>query len=355
MNAMRPPFNAYRGGDAHLFVSYSRRDATLVYPELERLHRLGYRIWYDEGISPGSEWTEAIAQAIMRSTFFLVFVSPRAMASKHVRNEINFALSRGKPLLAVHLEGTELPLGIELQIGTGQAILKHSLDEERYHRSLEQGLPEVLRAVAAAAPPVEPSYGYWRRLPIFLLLDCSASTAGEPIQAMRQGIRALINDMRGDPLALEQAFVSVIRFGASAKQLMPLTDLLSFEEPDLKPDPPQPDGDTTALGQALRCLLNCIDSEVVPSSARRKGDYKPLIFLMLEGNPTDSWAWAADELKARKPGNIIACAAGPGVDHAVLRRITDVVVDLNTIQPEQLRAFFKWVSVSVKAGSVKVE
>ena len=40
-----------------------------------------------------------------------------------------------------------------------------------------------------------------RRLPVYLLLDTSGSMMGEPIEAVRQGLRALVADLRGDPQA----------------------------------------------------------------------------------------------------------------------------------------------------------
>jgi uncharacterized protein YegL len=188
-----------------------------------------------------------------------------------------------------------------------------------------------------------------RRLPVYLLLDCSGSMTGEPIEAVRQGVKALLSDLRGDPMALENAYLSVITFSSSAQQVAPLTDLASFSEPSLNA------GGTTALGEALRLLETCIDNEVQKASPTQKGDYKPLIFLMTDGQPTDSWEAAAANVKARKPGNIIACAAGPGADANKLKEITDTVVELKTLQPEQLRAFFKWVSSSIKTQSHKVD
>jgi hypothetical protein len=139
------PFDAFVGPDPFLFVSYSHLDAALVYPEIAALHGLGYRIWYDEGICPGSEWPEEVAAALLRAAFFLVFVSPRAIKSANVRNEINLALAEDKPFLAIHLEETELTGGMKLQMGSRQAILRYRLDEPRYRRRLHAGLPVELR------------------------------------------------------------------------------------------------------------------------------------------------------------------------------------------------------------------
>ncbi len=118
------PFGACDPSGTFVFVSYSHADKALAYPELLRIRSFGIRVWYDEGIEPGSEWPEAIADALKRSAAFVVMITPRAVASRNVKNEINRALSWGKPLFAVHLAKTELPPGLELQMGDVQAVMR---------------------------------------------------------------------------------------------------------------------------------------------------------------------------------------------------------------------------------------
>jgi uncharacterized protein YegL len=187
-----------------------------------------------------------------------------------------------------------------------------------------------------------------RRLPIYLLLDCSGSMSGEPIEATRQGVKALLADLRSDPQALETAYLSVITFSSSAHQVCPLTELLSFQEPNLDAS------GSTSLGEALTLLEQCLDKEVRKATPTQKGDWKPLVFLMTDGQPTDNWQSAADRVKQKKIGNVIACAAGPGADSSMLKRITEIVVELSNLQPDTLRAFFKWVSGSIKTTSQNV-
>ena len=187
-----------------------------------------------------------------------------------------------------------------------------------------------------------------RRLPVYLVLDTSGSMSGEPIEAVRQGMKALVAELKGDPQALETAYLSVITFNSSAQQIAPLADLMSFQEPTLDA------GGSTALGEALKVLQQCIDREVAKTTATKKGDWKPLVFLMTDGQPTDSWEHEADNLKQKRIGNIIACSAGSGSDENLLKRTTETVVKLNNLQPDTLKAFFKWVSSSIKTTSQSV-
>jgi len=187
-----------------------------------------------------------------------------------------------------------------------------------------------------------------RRLPVYLLLDTSGSMMGEPIEAVRQGVKLLVSDLRGDPQALETAYLSIITFDSHARQVVPLTEFLTFQEPKIEAS------GSTALGEALELLEQCIDKEVHKAAPGQKGDWKPLIFLMTDGMPTDSWEGPADKIKKKKIGNLIACAAGPNGDETVLKRITESVVRLDSLQPEALKAFFKWVSSSIKTTSQSV-
>jgi hypothetical protein len=138
------PFEAYIGPLPYAFVSYAHKDSDAVFPGISRLHAQGYRIWYDEGIDPGNEWPEEIGRYLAGCSFFIVFVSPNAVQSHNVRNEINFALKKRKPFLAIHIVETTMPDGLELQMGAIEAILKYRMSEESYCRKLAKKLPGAL-------------------------------------------------------------------------------------------------------------------------------------------------------------------------------------------------------------------
>mgnify|MGYP005640523069 CR=1 FL=1 len=188
-----------------------------------------------------------------------------------------------------------------------------------------------------------------RRLPIYLLLDCSGSMMGEPITAVQTGLQNLVATLRQDPYALETAYISVITFDSDARQTVPLTELSQFNPPTLSAT------GTTAMGAALKLLSERIEAEVTKTTADTKGDWKPVVFLMTDGSPTDNLTVGIDALKKVKVGTFVACAAGPGAETKELSRITETVVRLDTADSNTIKAFFKWVSASISTSSQKVE
>ena len=188
-----------------------------------------------------------------------------------------------------------------------------------------------------------------RRLPVYLLLDTSGSMYGEPIEAVKNGVQTLISTLRSDPYALETAFISIITFNSTAQQVTPLTELANFQQPSIDA------GGCTALGGALELLAQKIDTEIIKTTTEVKGDWKPLVFIMTDGEPTDSLIDGLQKFKSIKTGIVVACAAGSSANTDVLKQITENVVSLSTADSESIKAFFKWVSASVSVSSVKMD
>lgn len=135
--AMRP--KAYEGKEPYIFVSYAHKDDDQVFEILSALGEKGYRVWYDEGITPGSEWTEDIARHLDDSAMVIAFITPASMASKNCRREINYALFKEKPFLSIFLEKTEMSPGMMMQLSVQQSILRYD------YTSWESFIDKILR------------------------------------------------------------------------------------------------------------------------------------------------------------------------------------------------------------------
>jgi hypothetical protein len=139
----RIPYPAYRGKDPYIFISYAHADSEKVFAEIKRFNEAGYNVWYDEGIAPGNEWTDEIADALADCAVFVVMITPTSASRENVMNEINFALDEKKPFIAIHLEETELKRGLKLQIGSKQAILKYNMRDDEYEYKFIEGFTKM--------------------------------------------------------------------------------------------------------------------------------------------------------------------------------------------------------------------
>jgi len=145
----------------------------------------------------------------------------------------------------------------------------------------------------------------FRKLPIYLVIDCSFSMRGEPISMVNKGIKKMIWDLRKNPMALETVWLSIITFSTGAKQIIPLTELLQFDIPELIAEK------RSDMGAALNLLIERIDIELILSTTERKGDWSPIVFLMTDGGSSDAWKLTADKIRERQnKGNLLFVAAG---------------------------------------------
>ena len=188
-----------------------------------------------------------------------------------------------------------------------------------------------------------------RRLPVYILLDTSGSMRGEPIHSVNVGLQSMLSALRQDPYALESVHLSVITFNLEAKVYLPLTPLDQVQIPDLD----VPSAGATFMGAALELLAQEVGQHVQKSTDDVKGDWRPLLFLMTDGSPSDVYAYQQmlPTIKQLNFATIVACAAGPKAKTESLLQLTSQVVVLDSMDSNSFASFFKWVSASVVAGS----
>lgn len=188
-----------------------------------------------------------------------------------------------------------------------------------------------------------------RRLPVYFLLDTSGSMYGEPIEALNNALSGMINTLRTDAQALDSLWISIITFDREVREIVPLTELASFQLPSIS----CPQSGPTHTGLALEMLHKKVKSDIILSTPNQKGDWKPLLFLFTDGKPSDIMLYREmiPKIKAINFGSIIACAAGNLADDSLLKELTDSVVHLDSADSATLKTFFKWVSETIEQGN----
>jgi len=185
-----------------------------------------------------------------------------------------------------------------------------------------------------------------RRLPVYLLIDTSESMVGPAIESVCAGLGAMVSALRKNPYALEMGAVSLISFGGKAQKLTPLTEVYAFQMPELVIKP------GTALGGAISILDQAIATEIVKTTPELKGDYKPLVFVLTDGQPTDEWRSAFERFKrSHKSVIVYAIGCGDDVDFAILKELTENTYSMEQMDADAFAKLFVCISSSIQAAS----
>lgn len=120
----------YIGEKPYIFVSYAHKDSEVVMRAIALLQQSGFRVWYDEGIDPGSEWPDTIEKYLERSSYFIGFISANALDSNYCKCELHTAFNERKKMLIVYLENIKLEGGLKMQLSSRQAIHWYKYESE---------------------------------------------------------------------------------------------------------------------------------------------------------------------------------------------------------------------------------
>lgn len=129
------------------------------------------------------------------------------------------------------------------------------------------------------------------RCPIMLLLDVSNSMEGEPHSQLQAGLRAFANYLQEDSLSKRRVEVGVITFGDTYLEAWPFIQALDWEPPELSLR------GTTPMGEAIRAGLQTLNARVQEYLDEGRAYYRPWMFLITDGAPTDEWLSAARSIK----------------------------------------------------------
>lgn len=96
--------------DEVIFVSYARADGEVALKLAKDLRAANVKVWMDQlDIRAGETWDIAVEDALQACTGFLVILSPNAVSSRSVMDEVSFALEKNKRVVPVLYQTCEIP------------------------------------------------------------------------------------------------------------------------------------------------------------------------------------------------------------------------------------------------------
>ena len=182
------------------------------------------------------------------------------------------------------------------------------------------------------------------RCPCLLLLDVSGSMNGRPLEELNSGLATFRDELSADTLAMKRVEVGIVTFGP-VKVEAPFTSASTFYAPTL-----QSQGDTPT-GAAITQALNMVEDRKSDYRANGISYYRPWVFLITDGNPTDSWQAAAAAIREGEASKKFAFFAigVKGASMDTLRKIS--VREPLSLEGLKFRELFSWLSSSLRSVS----
>lgn len=184
------------------------------------------------------------------------------------------------------------------------------------------------------------------RCPCVLLLDVSGSMNGRPLEELNAGLQTLQQALAEDALAMKRVEVGIVTFGP-VKVEMPFTSASTFFPPTLTSQ-----GDTP-MGAAIIQALGMVEDRKRDYRSNGVSFYRPWVFLITDGGPTDAWQQAAVAVHEGEASKKFAFF-GIGVKGANMTTLSQICpsnrppVNLDGLK---FRELFQWLSNSLRSVS----
>lgn len=203
----------------YIFISYSHKDKYKATNVIELMMQYGFRVWFDSGIDPGSEWAETITEHIKKCSYFISLISRNYLESENCTGELNYSVGRVKNRLLIYLENVSLPDKYELHHGKIQAIHRYRYTNENEFISVlytVKGLDRSLftdESDAVISSPIQPKPEPFR-LSVFVAYSLRdyfsyARAMTKSIEASDISVWHKINDCSAEDQYVQEAIAAI--------------------------------------------------------------------------------------------------------------------------------------------------
>ena len=181
------------------------------------------------------------------------------------------------------------------------------------------------------------------RCAVTLVLDVSGSMHGQPIAELNAGLQEFDQAIKTDPLAALRVEVALVTFGGAVN----VTDFVTADQ--FHPTELTASGDTP-MGQAVEKALTMLRDRKNTYKTNGIDYYRPWLFLITDGAPTDAWQAAADQARQEEDRKGVSVYA-IGVERADMQTLAQFSSKIKPLKLKGLsfRELFQWLSKSLGA------